>query len=75
MLDGKSDYGYFLEEGIASVVATVNDGNTVELGVIGIDGVVGLPILTWCGPRAGTHLHSDRRLRFPHRGRHLERRI
>ena len=49
LLDGKSDYGYFLDEGIASVVATVNDGNTVEVGVIGIEGVVGLPILLGAG--------------------------
>jgi CRP-like cAMP-binding protein len=34
-----------LEEGIASVVVTVDDGDTVEVGVIGLDGVVGLPIL------------------------------
>jgi len=53
LLDGKADYGYFLEDGIASVVATVNDGSTVEVGVIGIDGVVGLPILLGAGPGPG----------------------
>jgi CRP-like cAMP-binding protein len=45
LLDGKSDYGYFLEDGIASVVVTLTRGDTVEVGVIGIDGVVGLPIM------------------------------
>jgi CRP-like cAMP-binding protein len=45
LLDGKSKYAYFLEEGLASVVLTLADGMTVEVGVIGIDGVVGLPVL------------------------------
>jgi hypothetical protein len=40
LLDGKATDGYFLEDGIASVVVS-----TVEVGVIGIDGVVGLPTL------------------------------
>src|SRR5437868_3610694 len=46
LLDGKAPgYAYFLEEGMASVVLTLADGTTVEVGVIGIDGVVGLPVL------------------------------
>ncbi|HET7186396.1 MAG TPA: Crp/Fnr family transcriptional regulator [Terriglobales bacterium] len=45
LLDGKVDHAYFLEEGLASVVLSLEDGSTVEVGVIGIDGVVGLPIL------------------------------
>ena len=45
LLDGHADHAYFLEEGLASVVLTLADGATVEVGVIGIDGVVGLPIL------------------------------
>lgn len=45
LLDGKGDHAYFLEDGLASVVLTLADGSTVEVGVIGIDGVVRLPIL------------------------------
>ena len=45
LLDGKTAYGYFLEEGMASVVVNLEDGATVEVGVIGFEGVVGLPIL------------------------------
>lgn len=46
LLDGGSpDYAYFLENGLASVVLPMEDGSTVEVGVIGKDGVVGLPIL------------------------------
>jgi CRP-like cAMP-binding protein len=45
LLDGEADYAYFLEDGIASVVVTLKDGYTVEVGIIGVDGVVGIPIL------------------------------
>ena len=45
LLDGDARYGYFLEAGIASVVVTTQDGHTVEVGVIGKDGLVGIPIL------------------------------
>jgi len=49
LLDGKVTHAYFLDDGIASVVVTVASGDTVEVGVIGCDGVVGIPILL------GTH--------------------
>jgi CRP-like cAMP-binding protein len=45
LLDGRADYAYFMEEGLASVVLTLAGGATVEVGVVGIDGVVGLPVL------------------------------
>jgi CRP-like cAMP-binding protein len=45
LLDGTAPYAYFLEDGIASVVVTVESGNSVEVGIVGIEGVVGLPIL------------------------------
>ncbi len=45
LLNGNFSYAYFLEDGIASVVITVEDGSTVEVGVVGIDGVVGLAAL------------------------------
>jgi CRP-like cAMP-binding protein len=45
LLDGHGDHAYFLEEGLASVVLPMEDGSTVEVGVIGKDGVVGLPML------------------------------
>lgn len=46
LLDGRApSYAYFLEEGLASVVLTLAGKTTVEVGVIGIDGVVGLPFL------------------------------
>jgi len=45
LLDGKADHAYFVEDGLASVVLPMEDGSTVEVGVIGRDGVVGLPML------------------------------
>jgi CRP-like cAMP-binding protein len=53
LLDGKLKYAYFVEQGIASVVVTVNNGDTVEVGVIGNDGVVGLPALLGTPPAPG----------------------
>ena len=53
LLDGESNYGYFLESGIASVVASVENGDTVEVGIIGVDGVVGIPILLGTGGGPG----------------------
>jgi CRP-like cAMP-binding protein len=53
LLDGKATHAYFLEEGMASVVITVANGDTVEVGVVGIDGVVGVPILLGTGSTPG----------------------
>jgi CRP-like cAMP-binding protein len=36
---------YFLEDGISCVVATMANGTTVEVGLIGFDGFVGLPAI------------------------------
>src|SRR5438552_9184767 len=53
LLDGNMAHAYFLEDGIASVVVTVENGSTVEVGVIGIDGIVGIPILLGTGGAPG----------------------
>jgi CRP-like cAMP-binding protein len=37
------DTVYFLEEGICSIVVSMENGSTVEVGIIGRDGFVGLP--------------------------------
>jgi CRP-like cAMP-binding protein len=54
---------YFLEEGICSVVVTMENGNTVEVGITGRDGFVGLPALLGTG-------HSPNRafMQIPGRG-------
>jgi CRP-like cAMP-binding protein len=40
---------YFLEEGICSTVVTMESGNTVEVGITGRDGFVGLPAVLGTG--------------------------
>jgi hypothetical protein len=38
------EYGYFLNFGLASLVIAVNDGRSVEVGIVGREGFVGTPI-------------------------------
>jgi len=39
------DAAYFLEDGLCSIVATMENGMSVEVGLIGRDGVVGMPVV------------------------------
>src|SRR5207237_5380977 len=39
------DYAYFINRGIVSWLAAVENGNTVEAGVIGSEGIVGVAIV------------------------------
>lgn len=38
------DTVYFLEDGVCSIVATMANGTTVEVGIIGRDGFIGIPV-------------------------------
>src|SRR5229473_1769687 len=38
-------HGYFLNSGMASLLAITEDGRTIELGVVGNDGYVGVPLI------------------------------
>jgi CRP-like cAMP-binding protein len=53
LLDGDVSHGYFLEDGMASVVVSMEDGATVEVGIVGFEGVVGIPILLGTGSTPG----------------------
>jgi CRP-like cAMP-binding protein len=53
LIDGKSTYAYFLDEGMASVVLSLASGDTIEVGVIGSEGAVGLPIFLGTGSIPG----------------------
>lgn len=44
LVDGEA-HVYFPEDGMVSVVLSMEDGTTVEVGVIGKEGIVGLPIV------------------------------
>src|SRR5271155_5345218 len=39
------EHVYFIEEGVASVLTTMANGSTIEVGMIGAEGMVGLPAL------------------------------
>jgi CRP-like cAMP-binding protein len=36
------EYVYFLEEGVSSVLTMMSDGSTIEVGMIGVEGMVGV---------------------------------
>jgi CRP-like cAMP-binding protein len=40
----KIDYGYFLNEGMTSLVALSADGRSVEVGIVGREGMVGMSV-------------------------------
>src|SRR3954469_9267937 len=42
---GPMDHVYFIEEGLASVLTSMSSGSTVEVGVIGREGMLGIPAL------------------------------
>ena len=52
-------YAYFLEEGMASIVVTMKNGATVEVGVVGREGLVGLPALFGTAANSHSHVHAD----------------
>jgi CRP-like cAMP-binding protein len=37
------EHVYFIEQGIASIVTMMTDGETIESGMIGLEGIVGVP--------------------------------
>src|SRR6184192_564275 len=41
---GRIDFGYFLNEGMTSLVVITSDGRSVEVGIVGREGVVGTPL-------------------------------
>jgi CRP-like cAMP-binding protein len=43
--EDKIDHVYFLSGGVVSLLATLENGATVEAGVIGSEGMVGIPII------------------------------
>jgi CRP-like cAMP-binding protein len=40
----KIDFGYFLNDGMTSLVALSADGRSVEVGIVGREGMVGMPL-------------------------------
>src|ERR1700731_462052 len=48
----KIDFGYFLNDGMTSLVALSSDGRSVEVGIVGREGMVGMSLTV--GLRLGT---------------------
>jgi CRP-like cAMP-binding protein len=45
------DYGHFVNDGMTSLVVITNDGRSVEVGIVGREGMVGMPLII--GLRSG----------------------
>src|SRR6266478_6459632 len=43
--DERIEFVYFIESGVGSLVCTMADGRAAEVGTIGNEGVIGLPVL------------------------------
>ena len=39
------DYVYFIEEGLSSILTTMMDGSTIEVGMVGMEGMAGVSVL------------------------------
>src|SRR6266851_1378922 len=39
------EHVYFIEQGVASILTSMADGSTIEVGMIGMEGMVGVPAL------------------------------
>src|ERR1700692_69755 len=48
----KIDFAYFVNEGMTSLVALSHDGRSVEVGIVGKEGMVGMSLIA--GLRRGT---------------------
>src|SRR5450759_4405530 len=46
--DQRIDYVYFPETAVVAMIDTVDDGSTVEVGIIGHEGLVGINIFLGC---------------------------
>jgi len=58
------EHGYFLNTGMVSMVVITSDGVSVEVGVVGREGFVGIPIVFDLSTRPATGDHSS----WPGRG-------
>src|SRR6266567_1811510 len=44
-IDAPLDFVYFIEEGVASILTSMTDGSTIEVGMVGSEGIVGVAAL------------------------------
>ena len=75
LLDGEASHAYFLEDGMASAVVMLENGEIVEVGVIGFEGVVGIPILIGTDGAPGRTFMQIGGIRVPHQSAAPARRV
>jgi CRP-like cAMP-binding protein len=44
-MKGPIEFAYFLNSGVASIITVISDGKSVEVGLIGNEGFIGLPLI------------------------------
>ena len=58
---------YFIDSGLASMVVTASANHNIEVGIVGKEGMTGLPVLLGCNSPDLRNLHPDRWQRQAHR--------
>ena len=61
-------HNYFIASGLASVTAIGKNGHRLEVGIIGREGMTGLPVVLGNDRSPNETLHSGGGNRFAHRG-------
>jgi CRP-like cAMP-binding protein len=55
----KIEFAYFLNGGMASLVVLTSDARSVEVAMVGKDGIVGTPLSVGFGARSPTRRHAN----------------
>jgi CRP-like cAMP-binding protein len=66
-VDAPFDHVYFIEQGLSSILMSMSNGSTIEVGMIGLEGMVGIQALL--GGLTSTPVHyagSDNRVAHGH---------
>ncbi len=69
--DEQIEFVYFIETGVASLVNTMKNGNAAEVGTIGNEGMVGLPVIFGDNPGAHQRLYAGGGPRAADEGKNL----
>ena len=59
----KIEFAYFLNDGMASLVVLTSDGRSVEVAIVGKEGIVGTPLSGWTKPWTASGGDANRRER------------
>ena len=62
----KIQYAYFMNGGLASMVVITSDGRSVEIAMVGREGIIGTPLAVGLRPRTVPCHYADPRKRSSH---------